>query len=427
MTNPDNAVSSTASLADLLVEDLPFDASSEAFLRNPYYFYEKIRTQSGPIHRTPSGSVLVLGYHEAASVLRDERFGHGAQKAGEATNYGVPASSFLLTDPPGHTIQRHRARHPFTARHVERLRPRIAAKVDSLVAGAARAGHTDVVADIARPLASEVMAELIGVPERLRPRFERNAQLLVRGMDPPGLIDAATRRAIARARFALAQDIAGLLGPDTGHTTGLPTVLTEAGPDRTSRAEAIATCAQLIAAGYETSVGLIGNGLHALLSHPRELEQLAATGPSGQAVEKAVEELLRIDPPIQVAPRSALVSADIGGVTIEPGTIVLVMLGAANRDPMVFPDPHRLDLARRPRHLAFGLGAHFCLGAALARLEATLALTAVIRHRPQALDKVVTYSAGRIARTVGSLRVSLQGPHALQAGANLRPMGKGAP
>lgn len=187
-------------------------------------------------------------------------------------------------------------------------------------------------------------------------------------------------------------------------------MLTEAGPDKTSRAETIATCAQLIAAGYETSVGLIGNGLHALLSHPRELDQLAATGPSEQAVEKAVEELLRIDPPIQVAPRSALVSADIGGVPIEPGTIVLVMLGAANRDPMVFPDPHRLDLTRRPRHLAFGLGAHFCLGAALARLEATLALTAVIRHRPQALDKEVTYSASRIARTVESLRVSLQTP-----------------
>ncbi|MEU2060309.1 cytochrome P450 [Streptomyces sp. NPDC013455] len=390
---------------DCLLRQLPFDAGSEEFLRDPYRFYERVRRTSGPVHRTPSGHVVVLGYFEAQAVLGDPRYGHGAQTPQERTGYGVPARTFLLTDPPGHTRQRERVRRAFTAREVLSLRRRIGHLAAGLVAQAARSGTADVVADVARPLSARVVADLIGVPEDLRDRFTQAAALLVRGLDPPDLIPPETHERIARARVLLARDITvALRRPDTG---GLLRVLAEGADDRSARAEAVATCAQLVAAGYETTVGLIGNGLHALLRHPDQLAYLAATGYAEQAVAAAVEELLRFDPPIQLAPRTALVDADIAGTPVPRGTVVSVLLGAANRDPRVFPEPHRLRLDRRPRHLAFGLGGHYCLGAALARLEATAALRHLLARRPRPAGRPVCHSPARVARGIQSLYVRL--------------------
>ncbi|MFF5535863.1 cytochrome P450 [Streptomyces cinerochromogenes] len=393
---------------DGLMGQLPFDIGTDEFLQNPYRHYEEVRRSSGPVHRTPSGDVVVLGYPEAKAVLSDPRFGHGAQTAQDATGYGVPARTFLLTDPPGHTRQRERVRRAFTAREMLSLRRRIGEMAAGLVAEAARSGTADVVAEVARPLSARVVAEVIGVPDDLRDRFAQAASLLVRGMDPPGVLAPATRERIARARVWLARDIGVALRRPAG--TGILRALAQ-GPDgraaRAARVETVATCAQLVAAGYETTVGLIGNGTHALLRHPDQLAWLAATGPSEQACAAAVEELLRFDPPIQMAPRCALEDADIAGTPAPRGTVVAVLLGAANRDPRVFPDPHRLRLDRRPRHLAFGLGSHYCLGAALARLEAAAALAHLLPRRPRPTGPPVSYSPSRVARSVQSLHVRL--------------------
>ncbi|MYW41857.1 cytochrome P450 [Streptomyces sp. SID161] len=392
-------------LIDCLMRQFPFDVSAEEFVQDPYPWYEEARRRHGPVHRTRSGDLVVLGYFEAQAVLRDPRFGHGAQTAQEPTGYGVPARTFLLTDPPGHTRQRERVRRAFTARELLSLRRTIGETAADLVAAAARSGTADVVADVARPLSARVVADLIGVPEDLRDRFTRAASLLVRGMDPPELIDPGTQESIARARLCLARDIgAALRRPDS---SGLLRGLAQDADGPAARAETVATCAQLVAAGYETTVGLIGNGMHALLGHPGELARLTAGGHSEQVTGRTVEELLRFDPPIQLAPRSALVDADIAGTPVPRGAVVSVLLGAANRDPRVFPEPHRLRLDRQPRHLAFGLGSHYCLGAALARLEATAALRQLLRHRPRPTADRVTYSPARVARSVRSLRVRL--------------------
>jgi unspecific monooxygenase len=390
---------------DLLMRQLPFDVTTDEFVQNPYRFYEQVRRTSGPVHRTQSGDVVVLGYFEAMAVLRDPRYGHGAQTAQEQTNYGLPARTFLLTDPPGHTRQRERVRRAFTARETLRLRRKISDLTAALVEAAAQSGTTDIVADVARPLSAGVVADLIGVPEDLRDRFTQAATLLVRGMDPPHLIDPATRERIARARVSLARDIGVALRHPAD--AGLLRTLADEAEGQMARAQTVATCAQLVAAGYETTVGLIANGMHALLQHPDQLAWLAASGPSEQATAAAVEELLRFDPPIQLAPRSTLVDADIAGTPVPRGTIVSVLLGAANRDPRVFPDPHRLRFDRQTRHLAFGLGSHYCLGAALARLEATAALKHLLSRRPRLADHQVFYSPARVARSIQSLRVRL--------------------
>ncbi|MEU2717012.1 cytochrome P450 [Streptomyces sp. NPDC007205] len=392
-------------LADDLMRQLPFDVSTEEFLQDPYQFFEQVRRTSGPVYRTRSGDVVVLGYFEAMSVLSDPRFGHGAQTAREQTNYGVPARTFLLTDPPGHTCQRNRVRRAFTAREILRLRLKINALAAALVQAAAQAGHADIVADVARPLSATVIADLIGVPDHLRDRFVQAAALLVRAMDPPQLIDPLIRERIARARVGLARDISVALRRPAD--AGLLHALARGAEDPMARAETVATCAQLVAAGYETTVGLIANGMHALLQDRDQLARLAATGPSEQATAAAVEELLRFDPPIQLAPRSALADADIAGTPVPRGTIVSVLLGAANRDPRAFPEPHRLRFDRQTRHLAFGLGTHYCLGAALARLEATAALKHLLAHSPRPADPHVSYSPSRVARSVQSLPVHL--------------------
>ncbi|OYP13325.1 hypothetical protein CFC35_01445 [Streptomyces sp. FBKL.4005] len=390
---------------DSLLRQLPFDIGTDEFVQNPYRFYEEARRASGPVHRTPSGDVVVLGYFEARAVLSDPRFGHGARTAQDRTGYGVPARTFLLTDPPGHTRQRERVRRAFTAREMLSLRRRIGDVAAGLVREAARSGTADVVADVARPLSARVVGDLIGVPEDLRDRFAQAAALLVRGMDPPGLIAPDTRERIARARVWLARDIGAALRRPAG--AGILRALARGADGRPARAETVATCAQLVAAGYETTVGLIGNGMHALLQHPDQLAWLTAGGHSEQACAAAVEELLRYDPPIQLAPRCALVDADIAGTPVPRGTVVFVLLGAANRDPRAFPEPHRLRLDRQPRHLAFGLGAHYCLGAALSRLEATAALTHLLARRPRPTGHPVSYSPARIARSIQSLHVRL--------------------
>ncbi|MEU6589697.1 cytochrome P450 [Streptomyces sp. NPDC046881] len=390
---------------DCLTRQFPFDIGTDEFVRNPYRFYEEVRRSSGPVHRTDSGDVVVLGYFEARAVLGDPRFGHGAQTAQDRTGYGVPARTFLLTDPPGHTRQRERVRRAFTAREILALRRRVGDIAARLVEDAARSGTADVVADVARPLSARVVADLIGVPEDLRDRFAQAAALLVRGMDPPGLIDPGTRERIARARVGLARDIGVALRRPAG--TGILHALAQGADGRPARAETVATCAQLVAAGYETTVGLIANGTHALLRHPDQLARLAAAGHAERACAAAVEELLRFDPPIQLAPRCALVDADIAGTPVPRGALVFVLLGAANRDPRVFAEPHRLRLDREPRHLAFGLGSHYCLGAALARLEATAALTHLLPRRPRPTGHPVSYSPARVARSVQSLHVRL--------------------
>ncbi|WP_051819199.1 cytochrome P450 [Streptomyces sp. NRRL S-920] len=399
------------SWADRMAEQAPFDIFSEAYRDDPNRFTERLRGRHGPVYRLPSGALVLLGYAECAAVLRDPRFGHGAATARDITGYGVPARSFLLTDPPAHDRQRGQVSGAFTARATDQLRPGMEQRVAELIDQAWRQREVDVVADLARPLAASALSEVLGLPPGHERHFGEIAELLVRGTDPQQPTDPATRSRIARARTDFVRIFTQVLRrPPEECGAGVIGSLAHGGArgeGPVPLSEAVATCGQIIAAGYETTVGLIANGLYALFRHPEERERLEATGFHPAPVATAVEELMRYDPPIHLAVRTALTEAEVGDTRVPRGTILTLMLNAANRDPGVYADPHRLDLRRTGRHLAFGLGPHFCLGAPLARLEAQLMLPALLRCRPELAEDRVTYGCGFVARRVQRLRVRL--------------------
>jgi unspecific monooxygenase len=290
----------------------------------------------------------------------------------------------------------------FTARLVERLQGRVATLVDELLAGVH--GEVDLIATLAHPLPVIVISEMLGVPPADQDRFSGWSDALARGLDPDFLLsdEQLDERDQARQEFAeYFRDLAARRRASPGEDllSALATV------EELSEADLLATCVLLLVAGHETTVNLIANGTLALLRHPDQLAYFRAHPEEAPAV---VEELLRYDPPVQLSARVALEDVPIAGQTIHRGEIVLMLLGAANRDPEVFSDPDRLDLTRAPeRHLAFGLGIHFCLGAPLARLEGRLALSALVRRDLELTAAPLVYKDNLILRGLAKLPVRL--------------------
>ncbi|MFC5187058.1 cytochrome P450 [Actinomadura harenae] len=353
---------------------LGFDPSDPAFRADPYAAYRRI-AEAGTLTRTEAGLWVTASYGLCESVLRDHRFGHRPEGGGWRR---ASRPSFLTMDPPDHTRLRRLVGRAFTPRLVERLRPRVEEVVDGLLADAA-GGPFDLVTGLAHPLPVIIISELLGVPARDRDRFRGWSDALARGLDPDFLLppDDLARRDEARAEFgAYFRELAALRRDDP--RDDLLTALTASyDGDALTEAELLATCVLLLVAGHETTVNLIGNGALALLRNP---DQLAWFRAHPDAASVAVEELLRYDPPVQFTVRAALEDVELAGTPIRTGEIVLLLTGAANRDPAAFPDrPDDLDVTRyanaeTARHLAFGLGIHYCLGAPLARLEGGVAL-----------------------------------------------------
>ena len=353
--------------------------------RDPYPFYEQLR-RSGPVVWAPSlERWLVTGHPEVVEVLRDERFSadrrkwRGFEPVVEPGREG--ARSMLVVDPPDHTRLRTLVQKAFTPRVVERLRPRIEALVKEALDEAEARGSMDLVADLAYPLPVTVIAELLGVPVEDRSAFRRWSDALVGALDPVALTDR--RSAVLAARDALHAYLERVVAERrAAPRDDLISRLVEAEEqgDRLSGPELLAMGVLLLVAGHETTVNLIGNGINALLAHP---DQLARLRDEPELIEPAVEELLRYDSPVQLTGRVALEELELGGRRVEPGQMLMLLLGAANRDPRVFAEPERLDLGRDPNpHLAFGRGIHFCLGAPLARLEGQIAIGELVRRFP---------------------------------------------
>jgi unspecific monooxygenase len=407
---------------------LGFDPFDPAFRADPYPHYRRL-SASGPLQRTQSGPWVATSHEICGQVMRDPRFGHRLEgDSGFWRTDQLPQErrSFLTLDPPDHTRLRRLVSKAFTPRLVERLRPRIADLVDDLLAGASR--EIDLIAALAYPLPVVVISELLGVPAADRARFKSWSDALARGLDPDFLLPPAelARRDQARTEFAeyfreLADRRRGP-GParpsggadDTADDLLSALVTVSEHGDVLSEAELLATCILLLVAGHETTVNLIGNGALALLRHPGQLAWFRA---HPEAAPGAIEELLRYDPPVQLTGRTALEDVELAGQRIERGQGVLALIGAANRDPAVFPDPDRLDLARLDlarspeRHLAFGLGIHFCLGAPLARLEGQIALTKLFqRDVTLAIDDLadLSYRDNLILRGLATLPVILR-------------------
>jgi len=293
--------------------------------------------------------------------------------------------SMLDRDPPDHTRLRSLVSKAFTPRVVEGLRPRIQQIVDGLVERALAKGGMDLIEEFAYPIPVIVICEMLGVPVADHERFKGWSLDIARGLDaimlPP---DSVVGMRSGTSRRALAEYFRGLIAerraaPREDLLSAL--IAAEEAGDTLSEDELLATCILLLVAGHETTVNLIGNGTYALLRHRDELRRLRE---NPGLIGTAVEELLRYDGPVQRTARIPSEDVTIDGRKIRAGEMVMPFIGAADRDPAQFPDPDRLDIARADnRHIAFGWGIHFCLGAPLARVEGQIAINTLLQRLPK--------------------------------------------
>lgn len=371
------------------------DLLSPSHRADPYPGYARLR-EAAPVWEAAPGFLVLSRYADCARVLRDSRFGHlegedAEARHGRARRAGYlragpdsrdePVRSFLMLNPPDHTRLRRLVSRSFTPKRVEELGPRIEALTRQLLDAVPDNGAFDVVSSLASPLPVAVISELFGVPDADRPRLVEWSHALARTIEPAFLVSEDERRTQFVAREGFASYLFGEIdrrrrAPGTDLVSDL--VAVHDSGESLTEAEIVATCILLLIAGHETTTSLIGNGLYALLSHPEQLDELAR---HPELVGGAVEEVLRFDSPVQLTMRVALEDGDAAGVGTPKGTFVLLLIGAANRDPLAYEDPDCLDI-RRPQsqHLAFGQGIHFCLGAPLARLEAQIALRALVQR-----------------------------------------------
>jgi cytochrome P450 len=287
----------------------------------------------------------------------------------------------VFSDPPQHTRLRKLFNKAFTARAVEGLGAGIERIVHDLFAPAQRRGHIDLIGEFAYPLPALVICEMIGLPlsdiDRIKIWSGAIESFLGLATKPQHLYDEA-RRNVAEMTDHFRSIVDGHRErPRQDILSGL--IAASDGGDHLTEDELIATCMMLVFAAHTTTTHLIGNGMLALLRHPEALASLTAD-PSPEAVNRAVEEMLRYDGPVQVARRVVRESIEVGGRRLASGELVFPMLNAANRDPDQFAEPDRFDLMRTEnRHIAFGFGGHFCPGAPLARMEAQIAFTVILR------------------------------------------------
>ncbi len=362
------------------------DLADPQFRVDPYPLYARLRAEA-PVCLARAGffgrAWLITRYDDVASALRDERLTKDFRKVRRLEvqllrMFGPLNRHMLNVDQPDHTRLRALVQKAFTARLVEDLRPRIESLAEELLDRVAAHGHMDLVTDFAQPLPITIIAGMLGVPVSDRKRFQRWTAAFVEFGGLLSIFRAAPNG------WALLRYIRGLVRlrrqhPEDDLISAL--VAAEEAGDKLTPDELIAMISLLLLAGFETTVNLIGNGALALLENPEQLEKLRA---QPELMPSAVEELLRYDSPIKLAtPRWALADVTLSGVKIPQDAALAIAVASANRDPQQFERPDVLDLAREPnRHLSLGQGIHYCLGAPLARLEAQIAFTTLLRRFP---------------------------------------------
>jgi cytochrome P450 len=362
---------------------------------DPYLFYTRLRSED-PVHWDETlGFWVLTRYADISAVYGDPRFSRaqGLRRGYERLSreeqaiaepvYRTFSKTMFYADPPYHTHLRGLVNTAFTPQAVERMRPRIEQVVDELLDAVQPDGGMDVIRQFAHPLPILVISSMLGLPPEERGRFKAWSDDLfaILGSVPhaPDLMQRAadslaeltaylSELSRARRRQPAADLLTALIGAvDTG--------------ERLTEEELVANVTILLSAGHETTSNLIGNGLLALLRHPDQMDRLRL---QPALMASAVEEMMRYDNPVQIAYRSAAEDVQIGGKVIRAGQLVNSVLAAGNRDPEHYSEPDRFDISRdEGRHLGFGLGIHFCIGAPLVRLESQIAFDAILRRFPE--------------------------------------------
>ncbi|MES4890373.1 cytochrome P450 [Streptomyces sp. NPDC096012] len=374
--------------------DLVFDPWDPAFVADPYPAYAELRARGRVIRYEPTDQWLVPHHADVSALLRERRLGRTYRHRFSHEDFGRTAPppehepfhtlndhGMLDLEPPDHTRIRRLVSKAFTPRTVERLKPYVHGLANELVGKLVEAGGGDLLTDVAEPLPVAVIAEMLGIPEAdrgpLRPwsaaicgMYELNPpeETAVRAVRASREFSDYLRELIAARRKEPGEDlVSGLIA---AHDEG----------DRLTEQEMISTAVLLLNAGHEATVNATVNGWWALFRNPG---QLAALRADHSLVPTAIEELMRYDTPLQLFERWVLDDIEIDGTTIPRGSEIAMLFGSANRDPEVFADPGRLDLARADNpHISFSAGIHYCIGAPLARIELAASMTALLRQAP---------------------------------------------
>jgi cytochrome P450 len=359
-----------------------FNPWDEAFRADPYPHYRGLSGQPPYLLDLFFPAALIGRYSDALTILHDpERFSSDTRRLDRIEVFG-DTPRLLFSDPPTHTRLRKLVSRAFTPKRIKDLEPKIREFTATLLDRAVRKGELELMGELAVPLPVMVIAEMLGVPPTDYERFKEWSDRIIEADNtlpgvplPPSVADAFG----ALRQFFIGEIAKRRQHPGPDLVSGL--VAARDAADALSEEEMIAFAILLLLAGNETTTNLIGNGTLALLRHP---EQVARLRQAPNLLPRAIEEMLRYDPPAQSTVRLASADTEIGGVTIKAESLVFVVLGAINRDPEHFPEPEAFDIARDPNeHLAFGDGIHFCLGAALARLEASIAFGALLERFPR--------------------------------------------
>ncbi|WP_026122863.1 cytochrome P450 [Nocardiopsis halotolerans] len=398
-----------------------FDPFAPGFTDDPYPQYAALR-EAAPVYQHPLGFWVVSRYEDVYALLRSDTSAELRNVAADSMDnlrqedekkktLLIDGFSMIDRDPPDHTRLRRLVQQAFSPKSIRALAPRIGELTEELLDGIADAGEGDLVRDLASPLPFTVIAEMLGAPEAHHTRIRELSGTLVRSLEP--INDPALMRDIEAADAELSEITAEMVEWKR-RTPGddLMTALIRANEDgeTLSEDELTAQVLLLYIAGHETTVNLVSGGTLALLNHPEQLELLRRS--PDELMPNAVEELLRYDSPLQSSRRIMLRSTPIGGVDLPAGAFVIAGLGSANRDERRWgpdADTVRLERADARSHVAFGAGPHHCLGASLARLEASVVFTRLLRRFPKLAPNGDVSWNGRInVRGLASLPISVR-------------------
>ena len=363
---------------------------------DPYPVFAELRDSRPVFYNERYRAWFIHRHDDLLAALKDPRFSSDrigpvfehklteSQRRERAPTYRILGEWMVFRDPPDHTRLRKLVSRAFTPRAISLWRPRIIEVTDSLIADMAHRGHMDVIGDFAYPLPAVVIAEMMGVPASDRDLFKDwSDDLMVLVFGARGV--EGRRERAQSGLVELSEYLGGLVrrfraepAENLIHTL----IRAQEGDDTLTDDEIVGTCILLLFGGHETTTNLIGNGLHALLGNPDQLERLRAND-DGEYLRAATEEILRFDGPSKMQVRMAADDVDLGDRVIRRHDMVYLVQAAANRDPEVFAEPDSFDLERNPTdHLGFGFGLHYCLGAAVARLEGAIALDSLARRLP---------------------------------------------